>query len=172
MCDVHNTLVNSTLRLYGNEDVKARFLPRLATNTVRPSRKMLQQYSLIVFPHAAWFFLLVRAGKWIGCLCVADHRQARRIWQQLHPQRKQDVSRSERYYNSSGEEDIDHIHAHRWITNSAEAGIFLVFANVDPSKGYKGITCFALDKEMGVTIAKKEKKVGRFRSEMNPFLDG
>lgn len=47
----------------------------------------------------------------------------------------------------------------RWITNSAEAGIFLVFANVDPSKGYKGITCFALDKEMGVTIAKKEKKV-------------
>jgi alkylation response protein AidB-like acyl-CoA dehydrogenase len=49
----------------------------------------------------------------------------------------------------------------RWITNSAEAGIFLVFANVDPSKGYKGITCFALDKEMGVTIAKKEKKVSR-----------
>lgn len=35
----------------------------------------------------------------------------------------------------------------------------MVFANVDPSKGYKGITCFALDKEMGVTIAKKEKKV-------------
>lgn len=34
MCDVHNTLVNSTLRLYGNEDVQARFLPRLATNTV------------------------------------------------------------------------------------------------------------------------------------------
>lgn len=50
---------------------------------------------------------------------------------------------------------------HRWITNSAEAGIFLVFANVDPSKGYKGITCFALDKEMGVTIAKKEKKACR-----------
>jgi alkylation response protein AidB-like acyl-CoA dehydrogenase len=36
-----------------------------------------------------------------------------------------------------------------------------VFANVDPSKGYKGITCFALSKDMGVEIAKKEKKVSR-----------
>jgi alkylation response protein AidB-like acyl-CoA dehydrogenase len=47
----------------------------------------------------------------------------------------------------------------RWITNSAEAEIFLIFANVDPSKGYKGITCFVLDKDMGIQIAKKEKKV-------------
>ncbi|KAI8588402.1 acyl-CoA dehydrogenase/oxidase [Geranomyces variabilis] len=47
-----------------------------------------------------------------------------------------------------------------WITNSGEAGIFLVFANVDPSKGYKGITCFLVEKEWGVTIAKKEKKLG------------
>ncbi|KAI8915412.1 hypothetical protein PhCBS80983_g02757 [Powellomyces hirtus] len=47
-----------------------------------------------------------------------------------------------------------------WITNSGEAGIFLVFANVDPSKGYKGITCFVVEKEWGVTIAKKEKKLG------------
>jgi alkylation response protein AidB-like acyl-CoA dehydrogenase len=34
-----------------------------------------------------------------------------------------------------------------------------VFANVDPSAGYKGITCFALSKDMGVEIAKKEAKV-------------
>ncbi|KAI8803707.1 acyl-CoA dehydrogenase/oxidase [Cladochytrium replicatum] len=47
-----------------------------------------------------------------------------------------------------------------WITNSYEAGIFLVFANVDPSKGYKGITCFIVEKDMGVEIAKKEKKLG------------
>jgi alkylation response protein AidB-like acyl-CoA dehydrogenase len=47
-----------------------------------------------------------------------------------------------------------------WITNSAEADIFLVFANVDPSKGYKGITCFVVEKDMGVEIAKKESKVG------------
>jgi alkylation response protein AidB-like acyl-CoA dehydrogenase len=47
-----------------------------------------------------------------------------------------------------------------WITNSAEADIFLVFANVDPSKGYKGITAFIVEKEMGVQIAKREKKLG------------
>lgn len=34
-----------------------------------------------------------------------------------------------------------------------------VFATVDPSKGYKGISCFVVEKEMGVQIAKKEKKV-------------
>ncbi|TDL29025.1 acyl-CoA oxidase [Rickenella mellea] len=47
-----------------------------------------------------------------------------------------------------------------WITNSAEAEVFLIFANIDPSKGYKGITCFVATKEMGVQIAKKEQKLG------------
>ncbi|KWU47499.1 acyl-CoA dehydrogenase NM domain-like protein [Rhodotorula sp. JG-1b] len=47
-----------------------------------------------------------------------------------------------------------------WITNSAEADIFLVFATLDPSKGYKGISCFVVEKEMGIQIAKKEKKLG------------
>ncbi|KAG8967608.1 hypothetical protein FRC03_009733 [Tulasnella sp. 419] len=47
-----------------------------------------------------------------------------------------------------------------WITNSKEAEIFLVFANVDPSKGYKGITCFIVTKDMGIQIAKKEQKLG------------
>lgn len=47
-----------------------------------------------------------------------------------------------------------------WITNAAEAEVFIVFANIDPSKGYKGITAFVVDKEAGVEIAKKEKKLG------------
>ncbi|KAJ1976000.1 hypothetical protein H4R33_006536 [Dimargaris cristalligena] len=47
-----------------------------------------------------------------------------------------------------------------WITNSYEAGVYLVFANVDPSKGYKGITCFLVERDMGVEIAKKEAKLG------------
>jgi len=47
-----------------------------------------------------------------------------------------------------------------WITNSYEAEVFLIFANVDPSKGYKGITCFLATKDMGVQIAKKEQKLG------------
>ncbi|KAJ9121166.1 hypothetical protein QFC24_004840 [Naganishia onofrii] len=99
MCDVHNTLVNSTLRLYGNEDVKARFLPRLATDT-------------------------------LGSFCLSEP--------------------------ASGSDAF----ALQTTAKLDESGIFLVFANVDPSKGYKGITCFALEKEMGVVIAKKEKKLG------------
>jgi short/branched chain acyl-CoA dehydrogenase len=47
-----------------------------------------------------------------------------------------------------------------WITNAAEAEVFIVFANVDPSKGYKGITAFVVDKDAGIEIAKKEKKLG------------
>ncbi len=47
-----------------------------------------------------------------------------------------------------------------WITNSAEAETFLVFATVDPSLGYKGITCFIVERGMGVQVAKKEKKLG------------
>ncbi|KAL1700397.1 acyl-CoA dehydrogenase/oxidase [Schizophyllum commune] len=47
-----------------------------------------------------------------------------------------------------------------WITNSYEAEVFLIFANTDPSKGYKGITCFAATKDMGIQIAKKEEKLG------------
>ncbi|KAI0080828.1 acyl-CoA dehydrogenase NM domain-like protein [Panus rudis PR-1116 ss-1] len=47
-----------------------------------------------------------------------------------------------------------------WITNSYEAEVFLIFANTDPSKGYKGITCFVATKDMGIEIAKKEQKLG------------
>jgi short-chain 2-methylacyl-CoA dehydrogenase len=48
-----------------------------------------------------------------------------------------------------------------WITNSMEAGFFIVFANLDPSKGHKGITAFIIEKDAkGFSIAKKEKKLG------------
>ncbi|KAI9189733.1 hypothetical protein H9P43_001166 [Blastocladiella emersonii ATCC 22665] len=47
-----------------------------------------------------------------------------------------------------------------WITNAGESETFLVFANVDPSKGYKGITAFIVEKGMGVKVAKKEAKLG------------
>jgi alkylation response protein AidB-like acyl-CoA dehydrogenase len=48
-----------------------------------------------------------------------------------------------------------------WITNAAEAGIFLVFANVDPAKGYKGITAFLVEREdRGFTVGKREDKLG------------
>ena len=48
-----------------------------------------------------------------------------------------------------------------WITNAAEAGIFLVFANVDPAKGYKGITAFLVEREdKGFSVGKREDKLG------------
>ena len=49
-----------------------------------------------------------------------------------------------------------------FITNGREAGIFLVMANVDPSKGYKGITCFIVDKSEhpGVKVGRTENKLG------------
>jgi alkylation response protein AidB-like acyl-CoA dehydrogenase len=48
-----------------------------------------------------------------------------------------------------------------WITNAAEADVFLVFANVDPAKGYRGITAFLVEREDdGFTVGKKESKLG------------
>ena len=48
-----------------------------------------------------------------------------------------------------------------WITNGAEAGLFIVFANVDPTKGYKGITAFLVERGFqGFSIGKKENKLG------------
>ncbi len=48
-----------------------------------------------------------------------------------------------------------------WITNGNEASVFLVFANVNPSQGYKGITGFVVEKGFkGFSVGKKEDKVG------------
>ncbi len=48
-----------------------------------------------------------------------------------------------------------------WITNAKEAGLFIVFATVDSSAGYKGITAFLVPKGAeGFTLGKKEDKLG------------
>jgi alkylation response protein AidB-like acyl-CoA dehydrogenase len=61
-----------------------------------------------------------------------------------------------------------------WITNGAEAGVFIVFANADPSKGYKGITAFIVEKTFpGFSVGKKEDKLGiRASSTTELILDG
>ena len=49
-----------------------------------------------------------------------------------------------------------------WISNAAESGIFLIFANVDPGAGYRGITCFIVDRDFeGFEVGKKEDKLGQ-----------
>ncbi|SAM09516.1 hypothetical protein [Absidia glauca] len=116
LCDVQNTLVGTLVRKYGNADVKQRYLPRLATDTIGS-------------------FCLSEAGSGTDAFAL-----------QTRAEDKGD------HYLLNGSK--------MWITNSGEADIFLVFANVDFSKGYKGITCFVVDKSMGVEVAKKESKLG------------
>ena len=48
-----------------------------------------------------------------------------------------------------------------WITNAKEAGVFVLFATVDPAAGYKGITAFIIEKSFaGFAVGKKEDKLG------------
>jgi alkylation response protein AidB-like acyl-CoA dehydrogenase len=60
-----------------------------------------------------------------------------------------------------------------WITNAKEAGLFIVFATLDPSLGYKGITAFLVERNTpGLTIGKKEDKLGiRASSTCEIILD-
>jgi short/branched chain acyl-CoA dehydrogenase len=58
-----------------------------------------------------------------------------------------------------------------WISNSLEAGVFLVMANADPSKGYKGITCFVVPRDApGLSVGAPEAKLGIKASSTCPLL--
>ena len=61
-----------------------------------------------------------------------------------------------------------------WITNGAEAGLFVVFANADFTRGYKGITAFVIERSCrGLSVGKKEDKLGiRASSTCELILDG
>ncbi|HEX7450756.1 MAG TPA: acyl-CoA dehydrogenase [Polyangiaceae bacterium] len=60
-----------------------------------------------------------------------------------------------------------------WITNAHESSLFIVFANVDPEKGYKGITAFLVERGFtGFSVGKKEDKLGiRASSTCELLLD-
>jgi len=60
-----------------------------------------------------------------------------------------------------------------WITNGAEASLYIVFANADPSQGYKGITAFIVERGFkGFAVGKKENKLGiRASSTTELILD-
>jgi len=48
-----------------------------------------------------------------------------------------------------------------WITNGAEADIYIIFANINPELGYKGITAFIVERDFeGFSVGKKEDKLG------------
>src|SRR6266545_3265495 len=58
-----------------------------------------------------------------------------------------------------------------WITNGAEAGVFVIFANANPSAGYKGITAFIVERDfLGFAVGKKEDKLGIRASSTTELL--
>ena len=61
-----------------------------------------------------------------------------------------------------------------WITNGAEAELFIVMANLDPEKGYKGITSFLVERSFpGFSVGKREDKLGiRASSTCELILEG
>ncbi|HKE89158.1 MAG TPA: acyl-CoA dehydrogenase family protein, partial [Gemmatimonadales bacterium] len=61
-----------------------------------------------------------------------------------------------------------------WITNGAEAGVYVIFANTDFTKGYKGITAFIVERGFkGFSVGKKEDKLGiRASSTTELILEG
>src|SRR5438094_4985058 len=127
--DVQNTLVNALLIKWASDEIRSRYLPRLATD-------LLGAYALSEPESGSDAFGLqtraARAGdKWI--------LEGRKLW----------------------------------ITNGAEAGLFVIFANVDFSLGYKGITAFAVERGFkGFAVGKREDKLGiRASSTTELILD-
>lgn len=58
-----------------------------------------------------------------------------------------------------------------WITSAEEASLYIVFANVDPALGYKGITAFLVERDSpGFSVGKKEDKLGIRASSTNELI--
>jgi alkylation response protein AidB-like acyl-CoA dehydrogenase len=128
--DVQNTLVINALLRWGHDDLKRRYLPRLATTA-------LGAYALSEAGSGSDAFAMAtraveRDGDWV--------LQGRKLW----------------------------------ITNANEADVFIVFANVNPDAGYRGITAFIVERGMdGFAVGKKEDKLGiRASSTCELLLEG
>jgi len=117
LVDVQNTLVVNALLRWGGEEMKRRYLPKLAADTIGA-------------------YALSEAGSGSDAFAMGTRASAR---------------------------GDDYVITGRklWITNANEAGIFIVFANVNPEAGYRGITAFIVERGApGFTVGKKEDKLG------------
>jgi alkylation response protein AidB-like acyl-CoA dehydrogenase len=128
--DVQNTLVINALLRWGNDDIRKRYLPRLASNAVGA-------YALSEAGSGSDAFALTTRAQEDGDEFVLDGRKL-------------------------------------WITNANESDLFIVFATVDPSAGYRGITAFLVERGFpGFTVGKKEDKLGiRASSTCELILEG
>jgi alkylation response protein AidB-like acyl-CoA dehydrogenase len=117
MVDVQNTLVINALLRWGSDEIKGRFLPKMATSLVGA-------YALSEAGSGSDAFALTTRA-------VEDDGEWRLTGRKL------------------------------WITNGNEAGLFIVFANVNPEAGYRGITAFLVERGFaGFSVGKKEDKLG------------
>ena len=115
--DVQNTICNNAVLRWGDAGQKARYLPRLAENTVA-------SYALSEAGAGSDAFALATRAEDQGGHFLLNGRKL-------------------------------------WITNAAEAGLFLLFANANPAAGYKGITAFLVERDFaGFQVGKKEDKLG------------
>ena len=127
--DVQNTICNNALLRWAAPQQKARYLPRLAENTVAA-------------------YALSEAGSGSDAFAMATRAEDRGDHFLLNGRKL-------------------------WITNAAEAGFFLLFANARPEAGYRGITAFLVEREFsGFRVGKKEDKLGlRASSTCELILD-
>ena len=115
--DVQNTLVITALLRWGNDDLKGRYLPRLAADTVGA-------------------YALSEAGAGSDAFALATR-----------------ATPAADGFILTGRK--------LWITNAQEADLFIIFATVDPARGYRGITAFLVERGFrGFTVGKKEDKLG------------
>ena len=117
LVDVHNTLVINALQRWGGEELRKRYLPKLAAGAVGA-------YALSEAGSGSDAFALSTRARANGDHFVLTGRKL-------------------------------------WITNANEADVFVVFATVDPTAGYKGITAFVIERGFaGFTVGHKEDKLG------------
>ena len=129
LVDVQNTLVNNAVMRWGSDDLKSRYLPRLASDAVGA-------------------YALSEAGSGSDAFALASR-----------------AVESGSDFVLTGQK--------LWTTNGNEADIFIVFANVNPEAGYRGITAFIVERGFaGFTVGKKEDKLGiRASSTCELILD-
>ena len=117
LVDVQNTLVINALMKWGGEEIKRKYLPKMAAKSIGA-------------------YCLSEAGSGSDAFAMATR-----------------ATETGDGYAITGRK--------LWITNGNEADIFIVFANVNPEAGYRGITAFVVDRGMpGFTVGKKEDKLG------------
>ena len=130
LVDVQNTLVINTLLRWGSDEIKQRYLPKMASDTIGA-------YALSEAGSGSdAFAMAARATEQGGDWAISGRKL--------------------------------------WITNGNEANLFIVFANVNPKEGYRGITAFLVERGFpGFTVGKKEDKLGiRASSTCELLFDG